>query len=148
MLQAHSIADDGPVPYDLVTLCHDERHLRRRVLSTVHDEPILVDLPQAVRLAHGQRLVLDDGRHVEVIAAEEPVYEVTAQDIPTLARVAWHLGNRHARTQACGDSVLILRDHVLKDMLIHLGAEVQETYLPFDPDPPALHGIPHHHQHD
>lgn len=148
MLHAHSIAGDGPVPYDLVTLSHDERHLRRRVLTSVHDEQILVDLPHPVRLAHGQRLVLDDGRHVEVIAAEEPVYEITARDAAMLARIAWHLGNRHARAQADGASLVILRDHVLKDMIVHLGADVREASLPFEPDPPALHGVPHQHRHD
>lgn len=148
MLRASAIADDGPIPYDVVVLAHDERHLRRRALTTVHDETVLVDLPAALRLRHGQRLVLDDGRHVEIIAAEEPVYEITAKNGTDLARIAWHLGNRHARAQVDAAGITILRDHVLRDMLIHLGAEVRETSLPFEPDPPALHGIPHQHKHD
>lgn len=148
MLHAHTTADDGPVPYDIVTLAHDERHLRRRVLTTVHGEEIMVDLPAPTRLSHGQRLVLDDGRHIEVIAAEEPVYEITARDAAALARIAWHIGNRHARAEIGDDSILIARDHVLKDMLEGLGAVVVETSRPFDPDPPQLHGVPHHHAHD
>ena len=148
MLHAHTIADDGPVPYDIVVLAHDERHLRRRVVTTVHDEPVLVDLPQAVRLRHGQRLVLDDGRHIEVIEAEEPLYEISAPDAPALARIAWHLGNRHARAAAGGATILIARDHVLKHMLEGLGAVVTEVMQPFEPDPPALHGVPHNHAHD
>lgn len=148
MLHAQSIADHGPIPYDIVTLMHDERHLRRRVLTTVHDEAVMVDLPHATRLRHGQRLVLEDGRHIEIIAAEEPVYEITARDAATLARIAWHIGNRHARAEVGEASILIARDHVLKDMLLGLGAAVQEASLPFDPQPPSLHGVPHTHAHD
>jgi len=148
MLRASSIADDGPLPYDIIVLAHDERHLRRRVLTTVHDEPVMVDLPQPVRLRPRQRLVLDDGRHVEVLAAEEPVYEVTAPDAAALARIAWHVGNRHARAEIDGDTIVIVRDHVLKDMLIGLGARVDETSRPFEPDQPFLHGIAHTHAHD
>lgn len=148
MLRATAVADTGPVPYDIVVLTHDERHLRRRVLVLQHAEELLVDLPAAVRLQHGQRFVLEDGRHVEVIAAEEPLYEITASDAATLARVAWHLGNRHARTEVDRSSLRIARDHVLKEMLIGLGATVHEVQLPFQPDGPMLHGIPHTHAHD
>jgi urease accessory protein len=148
MLHARSIADDGPIPYDLVVLSHDERHLRRRVLTTVHDETVLVDLAEPTRMRHGQRLVLEDGRHIEVIAAEEPLYEITASDPAILARVAWHIGNRHARSEVDGDAILIARDHVLKDMLTGLGATVVEVSRPFNPQVPALHGVPHSHAHD
>ena len=159
MLRASAIADNGPTPYDIIVLAHDERHLRRKVLTTVHDEAVMVDLPAAVRLKPGQRLVLDDGRHIEIIEMDEPVYEITASDPASLARIAWHIGNRHARAQVQKTvwfdgnrpddlAVLIARDHVLKDMLAGLGAHVVETSLPFEPEQPMLHGIPHHHAHD
>lgn len=147
MFRAQAIADAGPVPYDCIVLTHEERHLRRRLLTTVHDEPVMVDLPHAVRLVQGQRLVLDDGRHLEIIAAEEPLYEVTARDGATLARLAWHLGNRHARIEIAGSAIYLARDHVLGDMLAGLGATVTEVSLPFHPHPPHLAGVPHHH-HD
>ncbi|MCA0424568.1 MAG: urease accessory protein UreE [Proteobacteria bacterium] len=148
MLNVRAIADTGPTPYDVIVLNHDERHLRRRLLKTAHDEEVLVDLPQAVRLRHGQRLVLEDGRHLEIIAGEEPVYEITAKDAATLARIAWHVGNRHARAEIANGAIVIAADHVLKDMLEGLGARVRPTDLPFEPDPPILHGVPHHHAHD
>ena len=148
MLHARSTAETGPVPYDIVVLTHDGRHLRRRVLTLQHGEEVLVDLPAARRLAHGERLVLEDGRHIEVIAADEPLYEITAPDAARLARLAWHIGNRHARAEIAGGAILIGRDHVLKDMLEGQGASVTEVERPFEPDPPALTGIPHHHHHD
>src|SRR5690606_9139842 len=39
-------ASGGPAPFDVVTLAHDERHLRRKVLELSKGEKILVDLPE------------------------------------------------------------------------------------------------------
>lgn len=148
MLRTAAIAKDGPIPFDLVVLTHHERHLRRRVITLQHGDAVLVDLPATVTLRDRDRLVLDDGRHVEVIAADEPLMEVRAASPAALARVAWHLGNRHARVAMAPDSLTLLPDHVLKDMLTGLGATVTDIEAPFDPDPPVLTGIPHHHAHE
>lgn len=148
MLRAISTAADGPMPYDIVVLTADERHLRRRVLVLQHGEHLFVDLAQPVRLAHGERLVLADGRHVEVIAADEALYEVRTRNAASLARVAWHLGNRHTRVEIAAGSLTLQPDHVLKDMLAGLGAEVATIEAPFEPETPRLIGVPHHHAHD
>lgn len=148
MFRASAIAADGPIPYDIVVLTRDERHLRRRVLTLQHGEPVLIDLDRPTMLRDRDRLVLDDGRHIEVIAADEPLYAVSAPDAARLACIAWHLGNRHARVELDAGRLLIARDHVLADMLIGLGAVVSEIEAPFDPDPPVLHGVPHNHAHD
>ena len=55
----------------MVVLDHQERHVRRRRLSLVHEDSVMVDLPSTMLLEHGDALELDDGRLVEVIAAEE-----------------------------------------------------------------------------
>jgi urease accessory protein len=78
-----------PTPFDLAVLAHDERHLRRKVLELVHGEKVLVDLPEPVMLhRHGDLLVLDDGRHAEIVAAEEELYEIRARDRLHLANCA------------------------------------------------------------
>lgn len=137
MLRAQTIAFDGPVPYDIVVLNSDERHLRRRTLTLQHDEQILVDLERPVQLNHGDRLVLDDGRHVEVIAAEETLMEVTATSSVDLARLAWHLGNRHARIEIGDGRLWLSVDHVLRAMLTRMGATVEEVEAPFHPEEPG-----------
>ena len=148
MLRASAVATDGPVPYDIVVLSHDERHLRRRRLILQHGEEVLVDLAGAVRLQHGDRLVLEDGRHVEVIAADEPLLEVRAADTGQLARIAWHVGNRHARIEIASGLFTMLPDHVLADMIAGLGGTTVPVEAPFLPEPPRLTGVPHHHAHD
>ena len=44
-------------------------------------------------------------------------------DAVELARLAWHLGNRHADVQMVGERLRIRRDHVLAAMLERLGAQ-------------------------
>lgn len=129
------------IPFDLVVLDHAERHLRRRVLTAVHDDRVLVDLPEPVRLHSHDVLVLDDGRLLEVIAAEEELLEIRGRDAEHLARLAWHIGNRHLPAQIERDRILILRDHVIAGMLAQLGADVAEISEPFEPEAGAYtHG--------
>ncbi len=135
--------------WDLVVLTYDERFLRRKVLATVHDERFLVDLDHTTSLGHGDAFMLEDGRLIEVIAAEEPLLAVSGDD---LVRLAWHIGNRHTPAQIEPARILIQRDHVMADMLAKLGATVSEVVEPFTPEGGAYghgrtHGHDHSHQH-
>lgn len=145
MLRAGTIAGAGcVVPFDIVVLDHEARHIRRRVIELQHGDEVLVDLAQPAVLVHGDRLVLDDGREVEVIAAEEDLLEVRAADATALMEIAWHFGNRHTPAQIEQDRILVARDHVLADMLIGLGATICEVSEPFEPVRGAYH---RHHAH-
>ncbi|UGY10737.1 urease accessory protein UreE [Phyllobacterium pellucidum] len=134
-------------PFDSVVLAHDERHLRRKVLTLRNGEQILVDLPEAIAFAHGDVLVLEDGRMAEIIAADEQLYEVVPRDRQHLSELAWHLGNRHLPAQLEERRIVILRDHVIKAMLEGLGARVNEIVAPFQPLRGAYHGGHGHHHH-
>jgi urease accessory protein len=140
MLRAVSIAGCGE-PVDTITLDHEARHRRRARLVSDRGLEFLLDLPHAEHLHEGDRLVLDDGRRIAVRAAQEAVLDIRSDQ---LARIAWHLGNRHCPTQILGDRLRIARDHVLADMLRGLGAEVTEGMASFDPETGAYHT---HHDH-
>lgn len=148
MLRAGSTSPDRTkVPFDIVVLRHDERHLRRKVITLQHGDTVLVDLPRALALDDRERLVLDDGRHVEVIAAEEELHEVRAADSAALMELAWHLGNRHTPAQIEQSRLLVQRDHVLADMLVGLGATVRDVVEPFSPVRGAYHRHADTHDH-
>ncbi|MEQ1954574.1 urease accessory protein UreE [Mesorhizobium sp. CN2-181] len=137
-----------------ITLPHDERHLRRKVLALTGGDRVFVDLAEPAQLAAGDRLVLDDGRHVEIAAADEEIYEIVPRDTVHLAELAWHIGNRHLAAAIRPDRIFILRDYVIKKMLEGLGATVNEVLAPFEPVRGAYssghdHGHDHeHHRHD
>jgi urease accessory protein len=96
-------------------------------------------------LDHGDALVLEDGRFIEVIAAEEPLLQITGDD---LVRLAWHVGNRHTPCQIEKERLLIQSDPVIGHMLEHLGAKVTPVSEPFIPEGGAYgHGRTHSHEH-
>jgi urease accessory protein len=129
-------------------LPHDERHLRRRAIELDDGGKVLVDLPEPVTLAEGDRLVLEDGRLIEIGAAPEDLYDIRARDAVHLAELAWHIGNRHLAAAIEAGRILILRDHVIKAMLEGLGATVTDIIEPFSPVRGAYSGHGHSHDHD
>jgi len=130
-----------------VTLAYDDRHRRRLRLTTDEGESFLLDLERATVLEAGDGLALDDGRWIEVKAAPEALVEVTAADAGLLARLAWHLGNRHLPARIQPARILIRADHVICDMLRGLGARLRPVNEPFTPERGAYDGA-HTHGHD
>ena len=124
-----------------LTLPSDQRRLRRKVLM-VKGEEVLVVFPEPVTLEHFGGLQLEDGRIIEIIAAPEPLLEITPKGAEHLAQLAWHIGNRHMAAQIEKKRILVPRDHVAKGMLTGLGAEVREVTEPFLPMQGAYHA-PH-----
>jgi urease accessory protein len=132
---------------DSVVLDYDDRHRRRMAMTGTRGLSFLLDLPDATFLRHGDALVLEDGRFVEVLAAPEPLLEIRCSDPLHLARMAWHLGNRHLPTQLFSKYLRIRRDHVIADMAVKLGGRVIEIEAPFDPEGGAYQTPVHAHDH-
>src|SRR5262247_4446108 len=128
---------------DHVVLDADERHRRRIALTGEGGTAFLLDLPHATALRDGDGLVLEDGAIVRVAGKPEPLVEIAAASPHDLARLAWHIGNRHTDVQVAGDRLRIRRDHVLEDMLRGLGASLVFLEAPFDPESGAYS----HHEH-
>ena len=131
---------------DRVLIDFDRRHRRRILLRTEQGREVLLDLPQAVRLRHGDGLAVEAGV-IRVCAKPEPLLEIHAHGAAEMVRIAWHLGNRHLPVQLLGDRIRIRADHVIKDMVEVLGGQVDEIEAPFDPEAGAYAGGHHHHDH-
>jgi len=130
-----------------LTLDFDTRHRRRIRLTADQGEDVLLDLPQAIAMADGDGLQLDDGKWLEVHAATEPIVEVRHKDSHQLVRLAWHLGNRHLPTEIRDDVLRIRPDHVIENMLRGFGADLVKVQAPFQPEGGAYGGNVHHHNH-
>ena len=156
MRRAAIHASAGSWPQDekrgTITLDWGDRHRRRVLLTDDSGAEFLLDLPQALHLANGDGLQLNDGGWIEVHAAAESVMDVTATDAAALARLAWHIGNRHKPVQILSAGALRLpQDHVLEEMVRGLGGAVELKLAPFQPDPGAYattKGGPARHDHD
>jgi urease accessory protein len=133
----------GDEPFDVVVLDADQRHIRRKRITLANGEDILVDFEKPVHLEQGDRLVLEDGRMAEVVAAPEDLMEVVARDAGHLVELAWHIGNRHLAAQIAAERILLRRDRIIRAMLEQLGATVRDVTEPFSPE----HGAYHAHDH-
>ncbi|MCA3423201.1 MAG: urease accessory protein UreE [Roseomonas sp.] len=135
-----------------VTLDFDDRFRRRKRYVAEDGFAFLLDLEEATVLRQGDGLLLEGGGVILVQAAPEPLIEVTVETPERLARLAWHLGNRHLPTQIEGSRILIRKDHVIEAMLKGLGAQLQHVEVAFDPEGGAYgehnrHPGHHHHHH-
>jgi urease accessory protein len=146
-----------------VTLDETARNRRRVVMVSdeIDGKPgieFLLDLPHATLLRHGEGLLLEDGRVIEVVAEPEELYAIFGASPRHLLTLAWQLGNRHLPTEIMGNRLLIRRDPVIKTMLEGLGARVMDVLAPFSPEGGAYggrtnphdvgHGHASDHEHD
>ena len=161
MLRADKVIPAGKwsgAPADTVVLDFDERHRRRVAMTGVGGLEFLLDLGEAAMLSGGDGLRLEDGRIVEVVAEPEPLAEIRAEGPAALARIAWHLGNRHLPTEILAKALRIRHDPVIEAMAEGLGARVIALQAPFNPEggayvsagtgEPKRHGRGAAHSHD
>jgi urease accessory protein len=139
---------DSATAVDQITLDAHDRHRRRVVLTGERGTTFLLDLPQVTALHDGDGLLLDDGAMVRIVGRPETLIEIAATDAHELARLAWHIGNRHVDVQIVGDRLRIRRDHVIEDMLRGLGARLSPIEAPFDPEHGAYQHDHDRHRHD
>ena len=138
---------------DTLILPHAQRQAQKGFLFGVKGTCVEIDFAEPVRLRTDDALVLDDGGLVEIVAEPEPLIEARAADLPALARLAWHLGDRHVPVQVLERRLRLKPDPAIETLLQNLGAKVVAIDAPFEPEGGAYdaavgdHGHDHHH-HD
>jgi urease accessory protein len=115
--------------------------LRTRLES---GEEVGLFLEAGTVLRDGDRLEGNDGRIVEVVAAPENLMELWSGSPRKLARIAYHLGNRHVVAEIGDGWLRFPANHVLRGLVVGLGADVREVTLPFEPEAGAYG---HRHAH-
>ena len=144
----HSASSSGR-PIDSVILKPDERRLQTGNFNGVNGTHIAAMLPEAVFLRNGDALELDDGSIVDVVIEPEPLIEIRGNDLTHLARIAWHLGDRHVPVQIFPNRLRMRPDNALEAMLKGLGARLTSIEAPFDAEGGAYaHHAHHGHDHD
>lgn len=152
----------GPVEtaeiHDHLTLPFELR-MRGRLRAktdTGYDVGLFLDRGQVLR--EGAFLQAETGEIVRIRAADEPVVTARIEPGLGLARLCYHLGNRHVALQIGSGWVRFPPDHVLEELAERLGATLEHHRAPFDPEPGAYaqagqgehshsHGHSHSHSH-
>lgn len=151
------------IAVDTITLEREARWRRRIAMESDRGHKFLLDLADATYLEHGDALELSNGALIKIVAAPEALLEIHAHDARQLARIAWHIGNRHTPAEITADAIYIKPDHVLAEMVEGLGGHVHAVQRPFEPEGGAYgskgplqtghhhhggHGHDHAHHHD
>ena len=126
------------LPFDL----RQKSRLRARLDN---GEEVALILPRGRVLRGGDRVTAADGRELEIVAAPEKLLHIESE---ALARVAYHLGNRHVPLEIGPGFVRIAEDHVLEEMVRRLGARVSHVEAPFEPEAGAYSGGHSHAHHE
>jgi len=121
------------LPFEL----RQKSRLRARLAS---GEEVRLMLARGTVMRGGDVVTTIDGREVEIVAAKEKLLHIESDH---LARVAYHLGNRHVPVQVGHGFLRIAEDHVLEDLALQLGARVSHIQAPFEPEAGAYG---HHHE--
>ena len=121
------------LPFEL----RQKSRLRARLAS---GEEVRLMLARGTVMRGGDVVTTIDGREVEIVAAKERLLHIESEH---LARVAYHLGNRHVPVQVGHGFLRIAEDHVLEEMARQLGARVSRIEAPFEPEAGAYG---HHHE--
>ncbi len=129
------------LPYEL----RENSRLRTALAS---GEEVAILTKRGTVLRNNDLLKGDDGRVVQIVAADEPAYRITCHTPHDLLRCAFHLGNRHTQTQVGEGFLRICQDSVLKEMLEGLGATVVEESAQFEPEAGAYSSGGGHHDDD
>ena len=148
-IPANAFADRDAVVTDVLELPFDLRERSRLRATLLSGQEIGIDLPVGTILHHGSKLQLADGRVVAIEACDEELLEVRAASAAELARIAYHIGNRHVPIQVGDGWLRILPDHVLKAMVEGLGGDAEPVSGRFQPESGAYgHSHVHHHHDD
>ena len=136
---------------DSVILTADQRRVQTGHMTGVNGTVIGVMLPEPVLLRNGDALELDDGSLVDVVIEPEPLVEIRGTDLTHLARLAWHLGDRHVPVQIFANRLRMRPEPALESVLKQLGARLAAIEAPFDPEGGAYAqrpaARPAHHDH-
>ncbi len=123
----------------------ESRQKSRLRTKLVSGEEVALMLPRGEILRGGDLVVGSDGRVIEVLAEPEKLLHIESDG---LARVAYHLGNRHVPVQVGAGFLRIAADHVLEEMVKKLGATVSHVEAPFEPEAGAYAGGHAHHEEE
>lgn len=146
---------EGRQASDTLTLPYELRIRGRLKATSDSGRELGLFLDRGPVLRHGEGLRAESGEIVRVRAADEPVVTARVADGLPLARLAYHLGNRHVQLalgeDAKGGYVRFPPDHVLEELAELLGATLERHEAPFDPEPGAYNQLgrtlPHSHDH-
>ena len=137
-------------PGDSVTLDFDTRQKARIKTVTDKGSSAGIFIERGKPLQINEVLKSDCGQHIQVLGATEAVTTASCDDWLVFAKACYHLGNRHTKLQIGERWLRFKPDHVLEELMLHFGLQLNHEPAVFEPENGAYTGlaIVSHHHHD
>ncbi|RMF14936.1 MAG: urease accessory protein UreE [Gammaproteobacteria bacterium] len=159
LTERHTHGPSNGESHDVLCLPYADRIKGRLRTRTEGGREAGLFIERGQVLNDGDWLRARTGEWIQVRAADEPVVTARIGTGLPLARLAYHLGNRHVTLEVgedgSGSWIRFQPDHVLEDLAIRLGASLRHHQAPFNPEPGAYQGQgrhgaghAHHHSHE
>lgn len=158
MLRAISITRKPAVKNELVvdtlTLPYGARTVQSSVVQADKGLSFLIDLAKETTLKGEDALKLEGGKLVQIIAADEPLLEVTVETPLRLLKAAWVLGGLNVPVSFEENRLFIPDDEELAETMRGMGCSTKSFMAPFNPEKLSLGcscgcgGHHHDHEHD
>lgn len=132
---------------EVLSLPFEIRQKARFVAKLDSGQEVGLQIERGNILRDGDKLIAIDGTTVQIKAGNEAVSTINVKDEKLIARLCYHLGNRHVQLQVEAGWCRYLQDHVLDEMVELLGAKVTHEKAPFEPEAGAYSGG-HGHSHE
>jgi urease accessory protein len=130
---SHAGSDDDAVR-DTLLLDHAARRLPGGILTGLRGTVVEMALPRGTRLHHDDRLVLEDGGTIGIVARPEPLLEIRSPELAALARAAWLLGDHHIPVEIHERRLRVLRTDPVAELVRSLGLVARPIEAPFEPE--------------
>jgi urease accessory protein len=114
MIEIRARHEGGGAVAGRLRLPFEMRRRSRQRATLESGEEVAVILTRGEVLRGGDRVVAGDGRIIEVVAEAESVMHVECANAEALARIAYHLGNRHVAVQVGAGWLRFVADPVLE----------------------------------
>ncbi len=125
---------DGLNIRDTLLLTHDQRCASGGILTGLRGTAVEMALPAGTRLLHDDRVLLDDGSAVEIVARPELLLDIRAPNTAALARAAWLLGDHHIPVEIHVRYLRVQRTAAVEKLLGVSGVTTREIEAPFEPE--------------
>jgi len=116
-----------------ISLDFENRFKRRLKLTSDSGYDFFLALEKAAELPVDGVLILESGKKIKILAADEALMKIKSETKLNLMRVGWHIGNRHLNCDIRDDEIVLKHDDVIAKMLINLGCDVSYFKGPFTP---------------
>ena len=120
---------------DRLVLAWEERRWLRGRFTTERGRKIGIALPTGTRVAPGSILYVAEDWYLKLIAAVEPVLEISPADSGEAVKIAFEIGNRHfpLALDGGGGKILVPDDKVMVRLMERLGIPFDRRQAAFDP---------------